>query len=755
MSPASPAIGYQHMAGIFSAVWGIKAMSDAVNSGQCFTKQAILDDRAPLQVQSDQTPRSRPVHSIAMSLPSEIIQHVYSYMHPRDFNAARHTCRTWMIASLNNHILCSMLRRGAWWSGYRSHVQEATLFVGRFQSLSARRIWSMSCFISRECALAGGWTGNDLSRVNYPAMATCDHHWGQCQKPSCWASRRSITNVEVFRQVTRTNFEDLAAGYKKRSRRRELIFTVSSCGNYVLVAEGGMIYVYEIFGDNLHVLTRVICPRRVLAMSINASSRRFAIAAVLEGRMGLMCSFLVRTYSGEDFVNTASGIVAEQALDLHDPSDVASTNSRGIYPQRSTDVFEIQSGSAKETVADDQTELGRESVRINRTWNSHVLGINVLPETKNTKQARSTLLANGSRSFYHQLCFEDDPPRSVAICPQRQCVAFGCSTGLDLHWIDALSGQDLNRWFPLTVPSDHLYFFPPRPKIDSLRRIQLISSAAHPSQRASIARRFELSRAQTQPLNTNPFWGSIDLENRIPVIEGFVGGSDHYRAVPMTDGVHILFTDPKSGMLCLGSDAQSNEQHRLMRKIIFIPPSSGAIPRLYSASASTSSGPRIVAAYDDEVVLYSVPSDVFELSSKQQYGAITAVDLDAAATWLSWWPEEDALKNFFQLSVSPDSDTESQSIWPLGIRGVHVGNLRCLVELSINTVSGILSIWGFGADGEALVWQIDDGSSKQYLKEHIISHDGQIMDSYQLDPDGDVVMRIAEDIEFRAESSSS
>lgn len=38
-----------------------------------------------------------------------------------------------------------------------------------------------------------------------------------------------------------------------------------------------------------------------------------------------------------------------------------------------------------------------------------------------------------TKSTYYSLCNDDNPPRSVAICPQRRCVAFGCSNGIELH----------------------------------------------------------------------------------------------------------------------------------------------------------------------------------------------------------------------------------------------------------------------------------------------------------------------------------
>src|ERR1700744_1878705 len=83
-------------------------------------------------------------------------------------------------------------------------------------------------------------------------------------------------------------------------------------------------------------------------------------------------------------------------------------------------------------------------------------------------------------AIYTDLGSADDQPRSVAICPNRQCVAFGCRMGIELHWIDALTGGDLNRWFPLAAPSDNLYFLPQRPGVDSKKKLRLISSAAGP-----------------------------------------------------------------------------------------------------------------------------------------------------------------------------------------------------------------------------------------------------------------------------------
>lgn len=206
---------------------------------------------------SDVPPR---FFSLAMGYPRELIQHIYSYLHPRDFNAARHTCHSWMIASLDKTLLVTMLKRAGWSTKDEGYV------------------WGMSCRLARECALSSGWTGNGITD---PPLTTPFRH-------SAWI-----------------DFSELASGYSTSTSGRNsngLVFTASVCGKYLLVAEGGMIYVYELVGDVLRVLTSVVCPRKVLAMSLDASSKRFAVAALLDGRMGLMCDLNVRRVSAGMFL---------------------------------------------------------------------------------------------------------------------------------------------------------------------------------------------------------------------------------------------------------------------------------------------------------------------------------------------------------------------------------------------------------------------------------------------------------------------
>lgn len=50
--------------------------------------------------------------SSSQLLPTELLQEIYSYLGPFDFNAARHTCSNWITASLDLDLLIEQLKRG-------------------------------------------------------------------------------------------------------------------------------------------------------------------------------------------------------------------------------------------------------------------------------------------------------------------------------------------------------------------------------------------------------------------------------------------------------------------------------------------------------------------------------------------------------------------------------------------------------------------------------------------------------------------
>ncbi|RAL62952.1 hypothetical protein DID88_004041 [Monilinia fructigena] len=218
----------------------------------------------------------------------------------------------------------------------------------------------------------------------------------------------------------------------------------------------------------------------------------------------------------------------------------------------------------------------------------------------------------------------------VAICPQRRCVAFGCSAGIELHWVDALTGQDLNRWFPLTAPSDFLFFLPPRKSIDSAKKLRLISSAAKPSECAAVheraygkknARCFhfgkELGGVEAKGINSEEIEHAQQILAPVGRFRSESGRrvdhSDHYRAVPLSDGYHILFTDPGTGALCMGSDAPVGGPTKLLRKVWFQGPEGGGSPTVYAGGSDLSWGVRVVAAYgrgtEQSIIIWAFSMD--------------------------------------------------------------------------------------------------------------------------------------------------
>jgi hypothetical protein len=155
-----------------------------------------------------------------------------------------------------------------------------------------------------------------------------------------------------------------------------------------------------------------------------------------------------------------------------------------------------------------------------------------------------------------------------------------------------------------------LYFLSPRPGFESAKKLRIISSSAHPEDRPAISRKF-FGRP-----TMSSFWGSFGFESASQ--RPGSPSCDHYHAIPLSDGHHVLFIDPASGKLILGCDAPLGGPTKLLRKIIFIPPEHDAMPRLYRAATDLSQSVRVVVSYGDSIMLYSIPPDVCRLSQMEQ-----------------------------------------------------------------------------------------------------------------------------------------
>ncbi|KAM6521435.1 hypothetical protein FSOLCH5_15545 [Fusarium solani] len=213
---------------------------------------------------------------LSTRLPYEIMQQIYLYLDPEDFNAARFTSRSWFRAGLCPSLLVEMLKRGGWWSSLQQ-ISEPLRITRPRNILDQERL--MSKWISRECDLAS-------------------------------------MKGSAFKQVGFTDFSGLVPGSTTARLHGTLVFTMSLCGRFLMVTHGRTIYVYELNhvcfsrrlswslplrpreGRRLGMLrpaATVVCPRRVISCSMDTSSGRNAVAVLMEGRMGIVCDIMAET----------------------------------------------------------------------------------------------------------------------------------------------------------------------------------------------------------------------------------------------------------------------------------------------------------------------------------------------------------------------------------------------------------------------------------------------------------------------------
>jgi hypothetical protein len=196
----------------------------------------------------------------------------------------------------------------------------------------------------------------------------------------------------------------------------------------------------------------------------------------------------------------------------------------------------------------------------------------------------------------------------------------------------------LLRWFPLAAPSDYLYFVPPRANEQgtSNTKLRLISSAAGP--------------------------------------EEFVD-ADHYRAIPLSDG-HILFTDPESGHLYLGSDKPGGPT-KLRREVVCLPPSGnppGKVPDCYAAGYEMRWGVRIVVAYGPKIMLYNFPPDHFQRARPTTPGFQVA-----------------------QSDLAMDVAVDDSQCEPTPLEGVAIHTVAdgAVTDIAVDSGHGWLKVWLF------------------------------------------------------------
>lgn len=687
------------------------------------------------------------------NLPQEVIQHIFLYLSPSDVDAAIHTCHAWYLAGFDRPLLHTMFERGGWLSGAVAEAASADI-ADDTSRLLLRQPGFLASRFSRECALSPTWRGMGLE--NSPHIDyTSD-------------SSSPTTHSTIMALTTYTDMTELASGDPTPGSKNGcgLGFTVSVCGRFLLAAEGCVIYVYELDGSGIRLITVVICPRRVLATSMDTSAKRYSLAALLDSRMGLVCDLDAEVLQNEIPSPPIYGDNSLDASRTHQrESSVASHDVNGDTPEVATHDNDGQTAGGSQNYFMGSERISSIHVRsphqsvslfnacqeserraVNRTWRRSFSPLSQGKSTFGQNLSNALPLTPGPLSIYHSLCSPDDPPRSVAICPSRRCLAFGCAAGIELHWIDAMSGRNLMKWFPLTATSDFLYFLPTRKGVDNPNKLRLISSKAGPGQRGGVDRYARKAGGRRYGLS----WSSLRFSNG-----SRENDYDHFAAVPISDGAHILFTDPSNGRLYLGSDAPLGGPTKLSRKVVFVPPagvtnSKEEPPSLYTTGSDLTWGVRVVAAYGDCVVLYCLPPDVFADVKKTNTTAISVARAHDEeydfGPWKEWWDFSDVPKSSQSAftSVNPESighlyTTRRIGMWPIPVHGAVIGRVRGLVDFAVQSWVDLV-IWAVAADGTTRTWEIGDGLKHEAVQ-RLVTRDGKVVDA--MDQNGDWLMRDA------------
>ena len=223
-------------------------------------------------------------------IPREVLQQVLSLLNPCDFDAARHTCRKWFDAGLDAQLLRLMLRSAQCQNAFKSDTRK------RRDSIVPGNPVLPVC-------VSAGQDGHPVVLAAPPTMeGSMSKEWLMSKRLATatrlsvdWRgswSRRSITEaVSRFYVVEQINFRRILVSLSSLdTSSHDQTFTVSSCGRYLLVTSGNDCFVYNLRGkeDTLIAVVRLSADCNILRVSMDTSSGRYAVAALLSNRTGVI-----------------------------------------------------------------------------------------------------------------------------------------------------------------------------------------------------------------------------------------------------------------------------------------------------------------------------------------------------------------------------------------------------------------------------------------------------------------------------------
>ncbi|KAL9597413.1 MAG: hypothetical protein Q9219_005166 [cf. Caloplaca sp. 3 TL-2023] len=603
---------------------------------------------------------------IVHALPAEIIKQIYNYLPPLDLNAARHTCQKWMLASLEYRVLAQVLKN----AGLQDAIEADRL---RNEQLGhpIGGEWRLSKRLATESSFNPRWTGNGFSDATRSPIVPITLSFDQAASNK----DRSLTSIQVSCII---DFGQLLGVHQASPARPSYLrFHVSSCDKFLLVLRGSVIYVYYIreltslfpryqHGGHLEFLVAIVCPGQILAVSMDTSEDRFTIAALLKDRVGLIMDVpelsIAARYSGSASPHSerATNNVTE-AWELKPSPDATPTTSQRPLPTPIyTDIYHTSPVS--------RTLISERSPHMT---------MHCIPHT-----------------LYRNLCSKTSPPLSVAICPQRRCVAFGCSAGIELHWQDATTGQELSRWMEQPGPAEYIHFLSTRAEDegDQARKLRLISSRSSPVH-------------YHDPIANNDAW---DYEH-----------CRFLRAAPLSDGKHVLYTDPSTGDLCVGTGMHLPfGRPKPIRQFVLEGPQhsfevEAGWATCYKASTELQWGARIVAGFGKQIWLFCIAPDL--------------------------------LRESMALDVNEDMYPRKRDGSRI-IQGARIGEIDDLADLGVDASNGEVIIHAFSSSMPAKVFQIGRwprremkylsvGSNGRVIGDDQDSNENLLMKGYVPDPE--------------------
>lgn len=264
---------------------------------------------------------------------------------------------------------------------------------------SARRVsraWfraSLSRGLLATMLKRGGWWSSvqHLQDVNLGrcgrSMRKPDDEMGEIRLWSKWITRETLLantdpRISAFEHIGDVDFSRLASEECSQSGLNKMLdFTTSLCGRFVTARRGRMLYVYELHHD---------CQRKAASWKLRPRGHPLIDRPLVRLLTSLECPGTIidcsMNASAERFA-----IAVLMAGRLGMCCDLPGL----AYTRRASGA----SGCSCEVATPRITPLRREL----------------------------------SRSMYRNTCHPDDPPRCVAICGHRDAVAFGCSSGIELH----------------------------------------------------------------------------------------------------------------------------------------------------------------------------------------------------------------------------------------------------------------------------------------------------------------------------------